>query len=33
LLTDIIANPQNFYVNLHNSRFPAGAVREQLEHH
>lgn len=26
----ILANPQNFYVNVHNARFPGGAVRGQL---
>ena len=26
----ILKNPQNFYVNLHNSEFPAGAIRGQL---
>lgn len=31
LLADIIANPANYYVNLHNSRFPGGAIRGQLE--
>ena len=31
LLADIAANPQNYYVNLHNARFPGGAVRGQLE--
>jgi hypothetical protein len=31
LLDDIIANPENYYVNLHNSRFPGGAIRCQLE--
>jgi hypothetical protein len=31
LLEDIVANPGNYYVNLHNSRFPGGAVRGQLE--
>jgi CHRD domain len=31
VLARIEANPQNFYVNLHNARFPGGAVRGQLE--
>ena len=31
LLADIVANPENYYVNVHNSRFPGGAVRAQLE--
>ena len=31
LLTDLVANPDDYYVNLHNSRYPAGAVRGQLE--
>ena len=26
----ILKNPQNFYINLHNSAFPAGAIRGQL---
>lgn len=26
----ILANPQNFYVNIHNSAYPAGALRGQL---
>lgn len=26
----ILANPQNFYVNVHNAAFPGGAVRGQL---
>ena len=31
LILEIAANPEGFYVNLHNSRFPGGAVRGQLE--
>lgn len=30
LLADIEANPQNYYVNVHNADLPAGAVRGQL---
>jgi hypothetical protein len=30
LLADIQANPSNYYVNLHNARFPGGFVRGQL---
>ena len=31
LLAQIVANPAAYYVNLHNTRFPGGAVRCQLE--
>jgi CHRD domain len=31
VLADIVAHPENYYVNLHNSRFPGGAIRCQLE--
>jgi hypothetical protein len=31
LLARIVANPAGFYVNVHNARYPAGALRCQLE--
>lgn len=32
VLLDIATNPGNFYVNLHNARFPGGVLRGQLAH-
>jgi len=31
ILAQIVANPGNYYVNVHNARFPGGALRCQLE--
>jgi hypothetical protein len=30
LVKDIIQNPQDYYVNIHNAVFPGGAIRGQL---
>ena len=29
-LAPILANPENFYVNVHNAAYPGGAIRGQL---
>ena len=31
LLADIVAHPEAYYVNLHNTRYPGGAFRCQLD--
>lgn len=31
LLSSIVANPANFYINVHNASFPGGAARGQLQ--
>jgi hypothetical protein len=30
VVKDIVANPGNYYLNVHNAEFPPGAVRGQL---
>ncbi len=32
LLDNIAANPHQYYINLHNTPFPGGALRGQLQH-
>ena len=32
-IMDIMKNPENYYVNVHNSEYPAGALRGQLSNH
>ncbi|HEV2798301.1 MAG TPA: CHRD domain-containing protein [Nocardioides sp.] len=29
-VADILANPENYYVNVHNAEYPSGAIRGQL---
>ena len=30
-VADILANPENYYVNVHNAEYPGGAIRGQLK--
>jgi len=30
-VAEILANPEDYYVNVHNERYPGGAIRGQLE--
>jgi hypothetical protein len=32
LLKEILKNPEDFYVNVHNAEYPGGAIRGQLSH-